>query len=92
MLDRDFGIFNKIHHNIETHAVHHLFPQIPHYNLVDATEAAKPVMGTYYREPKRSGLLPFHLIHNLVKSFKKDHYVEDTGDIVYYQKGLPKTA
>lgn len=26
-LDRDFGIFNKIHHNIETHVVHHLFPQ-----------------------------------------------------------------
>ncbi len=27
-LDRDFGIFNKIHHNIETHVVHHLFPQV----------------------------------------------------------------
>jgi hypothetical protein len=23
-LDQDFGIFNKIHHNIETHVVHHL--------------------------------------------------------------------
>ena len=23
-LDRDYGIFNKIHHNIETHVVHHL--------------------------------------------------------------------
>ena len=27
-LDRDFGIFNKIHHNIETHVVHHLFSQV----------------------------------------------------------------
>ena len=26
-LDRDYGIFNKIHHDIGTHVVHHLFPQ-----------------------------------------------------------------
>jgi hypothetical protein len=25
------------------------FPQIPHYNLVEATAAAKKVMGPYYR-------------------------------------------
>jgi hypothetical protein len=29
--------------------VHHLFPQIPHYHLEEATEAAKKVMGPYYR-------------------------------------------
>eukprot|EP00798_Chlamydomonas_sp_ICE-L_P013683 gene13683-19572_t len=40
-IDRDYGIFNKIHHNIETHVVHHLFSQMPHYNLTDATEACK---------------------------------------------------
>lgn len=138
-LDRDFGIFNKIHHNIETHVVHHLFPQardgtaqqppasplvtslppppplssascsrsarrdrprradcpaacllvcaqIPHYNLVEATEAVKPVMGEYYREPVRSkGPIPFHLLKNLVQSFKRDHYVADTGDVVRAQ-------
>jgi acyl-lipid omega-3 desaturase len=49
-LDRDYGIFNKIHHDIGTHVVHHLFPQIPHYNLEKATEACKPVMGPYYRK------------------------------------------
>ena len=27
-LDRDFGIFNKIHHDIGTHVIHHLFPQV----------------------------------------------------------------
>jgi omega-3 fatty acid desaturase (delta-15 desaturase) len=42
-IDRDFGIFNKIHHDIGTHVVHHLFPQIPHYNLEAATEACKEV-------------------------------------------------
>lgn len=35
-LDRDFGgLVNKLHHNIETHVLHHLFPQMPHYNLVE---------------------------------------------------------
>ncbi|EFJ45013.1 hypothetical protein VOLCADRAFT_76038 [Volvox carteri f. nagariensis] len=85
-IDRDYGIFNKIHHDIGTHVVHHLFPQIPHYNLEAATEAVKPVMGPYYREPVKSpGPLPFHLVEPLVRSFTKDHYVADTGDIVFYE-------
>lgn len=49
------------------------------------TEAAKPVLGEYYREPKKSSPLPFHLIGDLVKSLEQDHYVSDTGDVVYYQ-------
>ncbi|XP_049370143.1 omega-3 fatty acid desaturase, endoplasmic reticulum-like isoform X2 [Solanum verrucosum] len=84
-VDRDYGVFNNIHHDIGTHVIHHLFPQIPHYHLVEATKAAKPVFGKYYREPKKSGAIPFHLVENLVKSMKKDHYVSDNGDIVYYQ-------
>ncbi|PON86591.1 Fatty acid desaturase [Trema orientale] len=84
-LDRDYGLINNIHHDIGTHVIHHLFPQIPHYHLVEATEAAKPVFGKYYREPKKSGPLPFHLLGSLIKSMKKDHYVSDTGDVVYYQ-------
>ncbi|XVF46761.1 hypothetical protein PTKIN_Ptkin03bG0054400 [Pterospermum kingtungense] len=35
-VDRDYGVFNKIHHDIGTHVIHHLFPQIPHYHLVEA--------------------------------------------------------
>nr|QCQ29193.1 omega-3 fatty acid desaturase [Camellia fraterna] len=84
-LDRDYGWINNIHHDIGTHVIHHLFPQIPHYHLVEATEAARPVLGKYYREPKKSGPLPFHLLGSLVRSMKQDHYVSDTGDIVYYQ-------
>ncbi|CAN6715560.1 unnamed protein product [Malus baccata var. baccata] len=84
-LDRDYGLINNIHHDIGTHVVHHLFPQIPHYHLVEATEAAKPVFGNYYREPKKSGPLPFHLLGSFIKSLKKDHYVSDNGDVVYYQ-------
>ncbi|GAV66603.1 FA_desaturase domain-containing protein/DUF3474 domain-containing protein [Cephalotus follicularis] len=84
-IDRDYGWINKIQHDIGTHVVHHLFPQIPHYHLVEATKAAKPVLGKYYREPKKSGPIPFHLIKNLVRSIKEDNFVSDNGDIVYYQ-------
>ncbi|PKI31852.1 hypothetical protein CRG98_047738 [Punica granatum] len=84
-VDRDYGMFNSIHHDIGTHVIHHLFPQIPHYHLVEATKAAKHVLGKYYREPTKSGLIPFHLIKNLVRSLRQDHYVSDTGEIVYYQ-------
>eukprot|EP01018_Ginkgo_biloba_P039741 Gb_07798 [translate_table: standard] len=84
-IDRDYGLFNKIHHDIGTHVVHHLFPQIPHYHLVEATEAAKPVLGMYYREPKKSSAFPIELIKPLVKSMAQDHYVNDDGDIVFYQ-------
>ncbi|PON85468.1 Fatty acid desaturase [Trema orientale] len=84
-VDRDYGIFNNIHHDIGTHVIHHLFPQIPHYHLVEATKAAKPMLGKYYREPRKSGPIPVHLIKNLVASISQDHYVSDNGDIVYYQ-------
>lgn len=53
--------------------------------LVLQTRSAKHVLGKYYREPKKSGPFPFHLINNLVASMSNDHYVSDTGDIVYYQ-------
>jgi len=43
------------------------------------------VIGKYYREPKKSVPLALHLLGVLVKSFKIDHCVRDTGDIVYYQ-------
>nr|GFA04150.1 omega-3 fatty acid desaturase, chloroplastic [Tanacetum cinerariifolium] len=84
-IDRDYGWINNIHHDIGTHVIHHLFPQIPHYHLIEATEAAKPVLGKYYREPKKSWPLPFHLLSELITSLKKDHFVSDTGDVLYYQ-------
>eukprot|EP00897_Mesotaenium_endlicherianum_P008947 jgi/Mesen1/8080/ME000434S07330 len=77
----------EVHHDIGTHVVHHLFPQIPHYHLVEATAAIKPVLGDYYREPQRPrGLLPLHLIPPLIRSFREDHFVANEGDVVFYQK------
>ncbi|XP_057955142.1 omega-3 fatty acid desaturase, endoplasmic reticulum-like [Malania oleifera] len=84
--DHDYGWINYIQHDIGTHVIHHLFPRIPHYHLVEATKAAKPVLGKYYREPKKSGpIFPFHLIGLLARSIKRDHFVSDTGGILYHQ-------
>ena len=52
------------------------------------TKAAKPVLGKYYREPKKSGPFPSHLFENLVRSIKEDHYVDDSGEILYYQTDI----
>ncbi|CAD6255236.1 unnamed protein product [Miscanthus lutarioriparius] len=84
-VDREYGWINNIHHDIGTHVIHHLFPQIPHYHLVEATKAAKPVLGRYYREPQKSGPLPLHLLGVLLRSLRVDHFVSDHGDVVYYQ-------
>ncbi|KAM0884634.1 hypothetical protein ACQ4PT_030877 [Festuca glaucescens] len=84
-VDRDYGWINNIHHDIGTHVIHHLFPQIPHYHLVEATKAARPVLGRYYREPEKSGPLPTHLISILLRSLRVDHFVSDVGDVVFYQ-------
>jgi omega-3 fatty acid desaturase (delta-15 desaturase) len=84
-VDRDYGWVNNIHHDIGTHVIHHLFPQIPHYHLVEATRVAKPVLGKYYREPEKSGPLPVHLFVILMRSLRVDHFVSDVGEVVYYQ-------
>uniref|UniRef100_A0A0E0F1A2 Fatty acid desaturase domain-containing protein n=1 Tax=Oryza meridionalis TaxID=40149 RepID=A0A0E0F1A2_9ORYZ len=84
-VDRDYGWINNIHHDIGTHVIHHLFPQIPHYHLIEATKAARPVLGRYYREPEKSGPLPLHLFGVLLRSLRVDHFVSDVGDVVYYQ-------
>lgn len=48
-VDRDYGILNKVFHNItDTHVVHHIFSAMPHYHAEEATEALKPLLGKYY--------------------------------------------
>ncbi|VFQ59288.1 unnamed protein product [Cuscuta campestris] len=49
-VDRDYGILNKVFHNItDTHVAHHLFSTMPHYHAMEATKAIKPILGEYYR-------------------------------------------
>eukprot|EP00475_Leptophrys_vorax_P034585 TRINITY_DN5601_c0_g3_i1.p1 TRINITY_DN5601_c0_g3~~TRINITY_DN5601_c0_g3_i1.p1 ORF type:complete len:521 (+),score=-12.80 TRINITY_DN5601_c0_g3_i1:120-1682(+) len=86
-LDRDYGILEVFTHSINIHVAHHLFPAIPHYHLVEATNAMKPVLGRYYREPRPTrGFFPFHLVRTVKKSVKTDHYVSSEGNIIFYQQ------
>eukprot|EP00475_Leptophrys_vorax_P022756 TRINITY_DN3097_c0_g1_i3.p1 TRINITY_DN3097_c0_g1~~TRINITY_DN3097_c0_g1_i3.p1 ORF type:complete len:427 (+),score=6.85 TRINITY_DN3097_c0_g1_i3:84-1364(+) len=86
-LDRDYGILEIFSHCIGIHVVHHLFPAIPHYHLKEATEAVKPVLGKYYREPDPSQhIFPVHLFPIMGESMREDHYVDSTGNVVYYKK------
>ncbi|PIA26232.1 hypothetical protein AQUCO_09500003v1 [Aquilegia coerulea] len=49
-VDRDYGILNKVFHNItDTHVAHHLFSNMPHYHAMEATKAIKPVLQEYYQ-------------------------------------------
>lgn len=58
----------------------------------DQTEAVKPVLGQYYREPVKSGPFPLHLWKVLLKSLSEDHYVSDEGEILFYQRDAKGSA
>lgn len=79
-IDRDYGIFNNIHHNIGTHVAHHIFLNMPHYHLKDATEAIKPILGDYYRESKTP------IWKSLWRSARECWFVPNDGQVVFYQR------
>jgi omega-3 fatty acid desaturase (delta-15 desaturase) len=78
-IDYDYGFINKIHHDIGTHVVHHIFLSIPHYHLEEATEAVKPVLGEYYRKANRS------LWASFWDAYNNCHFVANEGSKIYYQ-------
>ncbi len=80
-IDRDYGIFNNIHHNIGTHVAHHIFLNMPHYHIKEATEAIKPILGDYYRASEAP------IFKSFWKSSRSCHFVPDQGSGVYYTNG-----
>jgi omega-3 fatty acid desaturase (delta-15 desaturase) len=78
-------VIDHLHHNIsDGHVIHHIFfTQIPHYRLMEATEALKPMLGKHYRfddTPVPSAFM---------RTLKNCWYVEDEGGVVAY-KGKPE--
>jgi omega-3 fatty acid desaturase (delta-15 desaturase) len=78
-IDHDYGLINPIHHNIGTHVAHHIFLGIPHYHLITATEAIKPILGDYYRKSQEPVWKAF------TRQFWECRFVPDYGSKVYYQ-------
>ncbi len=77
-IDRNYGFINHIHHDIGTHVAHHIFLNIPHYNLLKATAAIKPVMGEFFRESHEP------IWKSVWRSCISCHFVPDSGGKVYY--------
>ncbi|KAL4566316.1 hypothetical protein LXL04_030430 [Taraxacum kok-saghyz] len=74
-VDRDYGILNRVGHNIaNTHVTHHLFPRIPHYHAVEATKAIKPILKDYYRFDETP------VLKALYREAKECIYVESDDD------------
>eukprot|EP00249_Psilotum_nudum_P002683 c15808_g1_i1 orf=212-1411(-) len=70
-VDRDWGFLNLVfHHSPDTHVIHHIFPTIPHYHAVEATNALKPILGKYYQLDRT----PVHKA--LIREFTNCIYVE----------------
>jgi len=80
-MDRDYGIFNILHHHIaDTHVLHHIFSKIPHYHAVEASKALI-----------NSGLIDdFYLYDNtpfyvaLWRSYRDCWFVDEKNDITWF--------
>lgn len=69
-VDRNYGFLNTVFHNItDTHVVHHLFSQMPHYHALEATKAVRGVLGDYYVYDSRN------IWYALWSDFRKCEYV-----------------
>jgi len=69
-------------HNIShDHVAHHLFPDIPFYNIPRVTEIIKPLLKTQYNYDSTN------TFYALYRSFAQCQFVEDHGGILFYRNG-----
>jgi fatty acid desaturase len=61
-IDRAYpGFINALHFDIgSTHVLHHIFPQLPHYNAPVANEYLKKTLGDKYRYDSQNPLKSFY--------------------------------
>eukprot|EP01116_Phalansterium_solitarium_P005835 TRINITY_DN17_c0_g1_i1.p1 TRINITY_DN17_c0_g1~~TRINITY_DN17_c0_g1_i1.p1 ORF type:complete len:358 (+),score=141.27 TRINITY_DN17_c0_g1_i1:113-1186(+) len=82
-VDRDYGIFHSLIHNIGTHQVHHLFPAVPHYNLEEATVHFRKTFPHLIRESKQPIMKAFL---NNFRSFAPQQLVGDDVQVHRFAK------
>lgn len=58
-IDRDYFPFHWLTHNIGTHQIHHLFPKIPQYKLIEATQSFKTKFPQFTKESNRNIVATF---------------------------------
>jgi len=67
-------------HNIShDHTAHHLFSNVPFYNLPKVTNAIKPVLGEHHNYD------PGYSYYALWRSFSQCMFVEDKGEIIFWK-------
>jgi len=85
-VDRRFGPFESIHHHVGTHAVHHLFPRIPHYRLREADAAIRPILGEHGRVSDES------VLRALWRAARGCQVIPESGERVFYEALRPRAA
>nr|CCC89470.1 putative fatty acid desaturase [Trypanosoma congolense IL3000] len=81
-VDRDFGpILNSwLHHINDSHVVHHLFSQMPHYHAIEVTRKyIKNILGTLYVTDAQP------LIKSLVHTWRECRYVVPSEGVCVYR-------
>ncbi|XP_040565633.1 uncharacterized protein [Lepeophtheirus salmonis] len=85
-IDRHYGWAHDILHSIGTHQIHHLFPQIPHYHLEEATRVFRqkypnlircntnPIVSSYFK-----GCIRFNR-QEIIKNNTAVHVFKDKKD------------
>jgi len=87
-VDRSYGwLINNLSHNIGTHQIHHLFPIIPHYKLVDATKAFNKQYPELARKSDKSIVPAFF---ETVLLYSKYGWVQE--NVQLFSLGMQKVA
>ncbi len=74
-----------MHHIVDLHVVHHLFPKIPHYHAQEATDAIRPLLGKYYHQDNG----PWY--GALYENFRDCRWVETDANVPAMER-IPKVS
>lgn len=87
-VDRTYGwgIDTLWHRISDTHVVHHLFSTMPFYHAAEATAAVKDILGEYYLQD------PTPIPLALWRAIRHCHFVEDSGETVFYEPEAPEAS